>query len=53
MRYNHQQPSFRTVFKDSGMLTSARVMQWIAVMVFAIFYGTFSFDLWVAARLIA
>lgn len=54
MRHSYGQPTtFKSVFKDSGMLMSACVFQWISLLVFSIFYSTFACEFWVGAQLLA
>merc|ERR1712224_252558 len=48
---NRNPTTFKSVLKDSGMLASACALQWIAMLVFVVFYASFGCDLFVAAGL--
>jgi hypothetical protein len=46
-----QHASLRSILKESGAITSAVAAQWSLALIFAVFYGTWVFDFWVASLL--
>jgi len=43
--------SMRSILKESGTITSAVAAQWALAVLFALFYGTWAFDFYIASQL--